>query len=72
MRSFIKEELEIVYVCYTYFSSKTAQAKRAFYKKKNLFVANTVSLETRKTLGKSFVWSIAVYGTYVQSGKKKN
>lgn len=42
--------------------SRIPQAKQAFYKKKHLFTANTVSLNTRKTLLKSFVWSIALYG----------
>jgi hypothetical protein len=41
---------------------KVQQAKEAFYKNKHLFTANTVSLKTRKTLIKSFVWSIALYG----------
>jgi hypothetical protein len=30
--------------------SRIAQAKQVFYKKKHLFTANTVSLNTRKTL----------------------
>ncbi|KAL4135344.1 hypothetical protein QTP88_006959 [Uroleucon formosanum] len=42
--------------------SRIAQAKQAFYKKKHLLTANTVSLNTRKNLIKSFVWSIALYG----------
>ncbi|KAE9541243.1 hypothetical protein AGLY_004488 [Aphis glycines] len=41
---------------------RIAQAKQAFYKKKHIFTANTVSFKTRKTLIKSFVWSIALYG----------
>lgn len=69
------EKLETVQ-CYTYLGSKIthdgrsemdiksriAQAKQAFYKKKHLLTANTVSLNTRKNLIKSFVWSIALYG----------
>jgi len=35
--------------------SRIVQAKRAFYKKKRLFTANTVNLNTRETLIKSFV-----------------
>jgi len=42
--------------------SRIAQAKQAFYKRKHLLTANTVSLNTRKNLIKSFVWSIALYG----------
>lgn len=68
------EKLETVQ-CFTYLGSKIthdgrsemdinsriAQAKQAFYKKKHLLTANTVSLNTRKNLIKSFVWSIALY-----------
>jgi len=41
---------------------RIALAKQAFYKKKHLFIGNTVSLKTIKALIKSFVWSIALYG----------
>lgn len=68
------EKLETVQ-CFTYLGSKIthdgrseidiksriAQAKQAFYKKKHLLTANTVSLNTRKNLIKSFVWIIALY-----------
>lgn len=43
--------------------SRILQAKPSFYKKKHLFTLNKISLKTRKTLIKSFVWSIAFYGT---------
>jgi len=69
------EKLETVQ-CFTYLGNKIthdgkseidikcriAQAKQAFYKKKYLFIANTISLKTRKPLIKSFVRSIALYG----------
>jgi hypothetical protein len=62
--------------CFTYLGSKVrhdgksemdlksriTQAKEVFNKKKYLFTTNTVSLNTRKTLIKDFVWSIAIYG----------
>uniref|UniRef100_A0A2S2QAL0 Reverse transcriptase domain-containing protein n=1 Tax=Sipha flava TaxID=143950 RepID=A0A2S2QAL0_9HEMI len=55
--------------------SRIAQAKQAFYQKKHLLTANTVSLNTRKNLIKSFVWSIALYGaetwTILKAERKK-
>jgi len=39
-----------------------AQAKQSYYKRRNLFTSNRISLDTRKTLTKSFVWSVALYG----------
>lgn len=43
--------------------SNMAQEKQEFYKKKkHLFTTNVVSIKTRKTLTKNFVWSVVLYG----------
>lgn len=42
--------------------SSIAQAKQAFCKNKNLLLTNNVSLKSRKTLMKSFSWSIRLFG----------
>jgi len=42
--------------------SRIVQAKQAFYKKKHLFRANTINLNSRITLTKSFISSIALFG----------
>jgi len=44
-------EIEIDIKC------RIAQPNQAFYKKKHLFIGNTISLKTRKALIKSVVWS---------------
>jgi len=41
--------------------SRTAMAKAAFNKKKNLFTSN-LDLNLRKRLVRCYVWSIALYG----------
>lgn len=41
---------------------RIAQAKQAYYKKRNLFTSNRISLDTRKSLIQIFVWSLALYG----------
>lgn len=43
--------------------SRIAQAKNAFYKKKNLFTAKNISLDVRKQMLKTYVWSVALYGS---------
>ena len=43
--------------------SRIAQAKNAFYKKKNLFTARNISLDVRKQMLKTYVWSVALYGS---------
>jgi len=59
----------------TEIKSRIAQVKQAFYKKRNLFTANTINLKTRKSLIKSFVWNVALYGaetwTILKAEKKK-
>jgi hypothetical protein len=41
---------------------RIAQTNQAYYKKRILFTSNRIFLDTRKTLTKSFVWSVALYG----------
>ena len=42
--------------------SKIAQAKMGFNSKQNLLCSPSISLENRKMLLKTYVWSIAMYG----------
>ena len=43
--------------------SRIAQAKRAFYKKKNLLTAENTSIEVRKQFIRCYVWSMFLYGS---------
>lgn len=44
-------------------TSRIAQAKNAFNKKKGLFTSRNISLDVRKRMLKTYVWSIATYGS---------
>lgn len=48
---------------YTDITCRIGQAKAAFYKKRKLLTCKKINLETRKHFIKSFVWSIALYGS---------
>lgn len=37
------------------------KVKQGFYKKKNIFTTNVVSLDIERALIKSFVWIVALY-----------
>jgi len=41
---------------------RITQAKQAYFRKMNLFTLNTVSMDTKKSLIDSFVWSVALHG----------
>jgi hypothetical protein len=43
--------------------SRINQAKTAFNKKRNLFTFNSINMQLRKHLVKTFVWSMLLYGS---------
>jgi hypothetical protein len=54
---------------------RTAQAKKAFQDKSHILTTNSVSLEIKKKFLKSYIWSVALFGTEtwtINSMEKKN
>jgi len=41
---------------------RIAQAKQAFFKKKKLLTTNAININIKKTLVKTLVWSVTLYG----------